>query len=159
MLLQIRSFWHEGLLTCADDIPGLLDFYDGHEDGNYSRCWRLLLRWLNFQDIGAVVDRFDRAMMLRGEGLDEEPVGEQHVSDEADVQDEREEVRSRTSHKKKDQKKSKSYRKPPSEDSPPQRHFSFGLPLLVLFRREPLPSAPGAGRSSAAHTTYSPNIN
>eukprot|EP00971_Amphidinium_carterae_P111250 2203531-Amphidinium_carterae.1 len=37
MLQQIRSFWHEGLLMSADDIPNLLDFYDDHGTDNYSR--------------------------------------------------------------------------------------------------------------------------
>eukprot|EP00971_Amphidinium_carterae_P325858 6456377-Amphidinium_carterae.1 len=132
MLLQIRSFWHEGLLTCTDDIHGLLDFYDDHKE-NYSRYWRLLLRWLTFQDIADVVDRFDHAMMLRGEGMDDEPAEEQHVSDEEEVQHEREEVRSKASHKKKDKKdhkKSKEGRRSPSkepEESDKEEEDATGL--------------------------------
>eukprot|EP00971_Amphidinium_carterae_P005645 112095-Amphidinium_carterae.1 len=72
MLTQIRSYYNEGLLTCTDDIHSFIDFYDDHGD-DYSRFWRLLLRWLSFQDIEEVINRFDQAMMLRGEDVDDVP--------------------------------------------------------------------------------------
>eukprot|EP00971_Amphidinium_carterae_P295149 5860976-Amphidinium_carterae.1 len=117
MLLQIRSFWHEGLLSSAD--PDFLDYYDDHQ-GNYSRYWRQLLRWLSFQDTGIMIDRFDHAMMLRGGAMDDQQCEDQHVSEEEDHHEE--EVRSRHSRQKKDKKakkdhkKSKESRRSPSKD-------------------------------------------
>eukprot|EP00971_Amphidinium_carterae_P049713 980012-Amphidinium_carterae.1 len=64
MLTHLRSYYNEGLLTSAKDIPSFVDFFDDHE-GEYSRYWRLLLRWLSYQDIDKVIDKFNHALMLR----------------------------------------------------------------------------------------------
>eukprot|EP00971_Amphidinium_carterae_P231785 4600137-Amphidinium_carterae.1 len=77
MLTHLRSYYNEGLLSSVDDIPSFVDFFNDH--GNeYSRYWRLLLRWLSYQDVEDVINKFNHAMRLRGEGVNEyPPEGEQ----------------------------------------------------------------------------------
>eukprot|EP00971_Amphidinium_carterae_P123716 2450310-Amphidinium_carterae.1 len=94
MLTHIRSYYNEGLLTCVEDIPSFLDFFDEH-GSEYPRYWRLLLRWLSFQDVDDVINRFNQAMMLRGEEV-EDPAGEAEDRGEEDARPDREEVLSKS---------------------------------------------------------------
>eukprot|EP00971_Amphidinium_carterae_P049040 966362-Amphidinium_carterae.1 len=65
MLYQIRSFWNEGLMSGNDDLQFFQDFYDGHEHETYPRWWRFMLKWLSFQDIDDVIDKFNKAIQIR----------------------------------------------------------------------------------------------
>eukprot|EP00971_Amphidinium_carterae_P148980 2953580-Amphidinium_carterae.1 len=91
MLTHLRSYYKEGLLTCAGDISSFIDFFDKH-GSEYFRHWRLLLRWLSYQDIDNVIDRFNHALMLRHGEINVESVEEEQEGEERDVQSDREDA-------------------------------------------------------------------
>eukprot|EP00971_Amphidinium_carterae_P128863 2552147-Amphidinium_carterae.1 len=118
MLTHLRSYYNEGLLTCADAIPSFIDFFDEH-GSEYSRHWRLLLRWLSYQDVDNVIGKFNHALMLRGEEIDVKFAEEEQDGEEREVPSDREDARCKSGHKKKEkkvEKKPKGGQEPPDEE-------------------------------------------
>eukprot|EP00971_Amphidinium_carterae_P092502 1831707-Amphidinium_carterae.1 len=54
--------WYEALVTNQEDPASCVDYHDKNEDPRVGRWWKLMLKWLSYQDLDTVLEQYAEAM-------------------------------------------------------------------------------------------------